>query len=274
MVNKKAYFREVYRNMIWKKYLVIGFGIFASVVIWWKVLTTPDIPSPIFQGVIFSLIMAFFVWFLLGFPMIKRKSSNRAENYSSETVTVKSEKVNSNKKLLLITLTSIIGVILIVGSMICFISLMLSPNKIPATPDEVWAAIEKQGYEPTDYTDSYYEADLSFQLSLKECIAFESDDIHFEFFEFNSKEDAVDIWGQAYQKITLKYNSVQKIEIENYIANYRIYTLDSLGKYNVAIYVGNTAVYAYCNSENKNEINKILDAIDYLRPGNHKETTT
>ena len=46
-----------------------------------------------------------------------------------------------------------------------------------------------------------------------------------------------------------------------------------MGKYNVAIHVGNTAVYAYCDSENQNEINKILDKIDYLEFGNNKEKT-
>ena len=83
----------------------------------------------------------------------------------------------------------------------------------------------------------------------------------------------MDIWGQAYQKITIQYNAWKKIETEYYVANYRIYTLDSLGKYNVAIYVGNTVIYAYCNSENKNEINKILSKIDYLEFGNNKEKT-
>ena len=179
----------------------------------------------------------------------------------------------SNKKLVLITVASIFALFLIVGSVVCFIWLMSADSKTPATTQEVKEAIVNYGYEPIDYTDSYYEADISFQLALKECVAFESDDIHFEFFEFNSKEDAVDIWGQAYQKITIQYNAWQKIETEYYVANYRIYTLDSLGKYNVAIYVGNTAVYAYCDSENKNEINKILDKIDYLEFGNNKETT-
>ncbi len=179
----------------------------------------------------------------------------------------------SNKKLLLITVASIFALFLIVGSVVCFIWLMSADSKTPATTQEVKEAIINYGYEPVDYTDSYYEADISFQLALKECVAFESDDIHFEFFEFNSKEDAVDIWGQAYQKITIQYNAWQKIETEYYVANYRIYTLDSLGKYNVAIYVGNTAVYAYCNSENKNEINEILNKIDYLEFGNNKEKT-
>lgn len=179
----------------------------------------------------------------------------------------------SNKKLVLIVIGSLTTMFLIAGSIICFTSLILSPIKSPATSDDVCSNIEKYGYNPIDYTDSYHGADVSFELTLTKCVGFEKDDIFFQFFEFNNNDSSRDIWGQAYQKITLKYNSVQKTEIENYMSNYRIYILDSLGKYNVAIYVGNTAVYAYCNSENQNEIDKILDSIDYLRPGNNKEKT-
>ena len=63
------------------------------------------------------------------------------------------------------------------------------------------------------------------------------------------------------------------MEISHQASNYSLYFLDSLGKYNIAIHVGNTAVYAYCDSENQNEINKILDKIDYLEFGNNKEKT-
>ena len=151
---------------------------------------------------------------------------------------------------------------------------MSAESKTPATADEVWAAIEAQGYEPKDITEIYYENDPESRFCLIKCISFEHEDIYFEFFEFDNKGSAVDIYGQAYYKISTSHNSWQKIEIDNAVANYRIYTLDSLGQYGVAIYVGNTAVYARSNSENKYEINKILAKIDYLRIGNNKETTT
>lgn len=134
--------------------------------------------------------------------------------------------------------------------------------------------IEEQGYEPQDYTANYHNADVSFKLTLTKCIGFEKDDIFFQFFEFNNTDNSVDIYGQAYQKITQTYNSWQKMETSYHNTNYSLYFLDSMDKYNVAIYVENTAVYAYCNSENKNEINKILDKIDYLTSGNNKEITT
>lgn len=61
--------------MVWKKYLVILLGITASGVMWWKVLSTPNIPSPALQGVIFTAVMAFLVWLALGFPKTKKPIS-------------------------------------------------------------------------------------------------------------------------------------------------------------------------------------------------------
>lgn len=146
-------------------------------------------------------------------------------------------------------------------------------HKIPATSDEVWKIIEEQGYEPKDYTEGYHNADVSFELSLIKCVGFEKNDICFQFFEFNNEDNAIDIYGQAYQKITQTYNSWQKTEIQYKNQGYHLYFLDSKDKYNVAIYVENTAVYAYCDSENMNEIDSILDKIDYLTSGNNKEKT-
>lgn len=62
-------------KMVWKKYLVILLGITASGAMWWKVLTTPNIPAPVLQGVIFTAVMAFLVWFALGFPKKKKPAS-------------------------------------------------------------------------------------------------------------------------------------------------------------------------------------------------------
>lgn len=253
------------------KYIIIAFGALISGGVCWSILTTPDIPWPLLQCILFTSFIVLFVWASLGLPTIKKAKNNKNAHTNVKTTLVKS--INKNK-IFLITLASILAVVLIIGSVLCFIWLMSADSKTPVTADEVREAIISNDYESTDYTDSYYEADLSFQLALKECIAFESDDIHFEFFEFNTKEDAENIWRQAYQKITIQYNAWRKIETEYNVANYHIYTLDSLGKYNVAIYVGNTAVYAYCDSENKNEINKILKKIDYLEFGNNKETVT
>ena len=136
--------------------------------------------------------------------------------------------------------------------------------KDPVTANQVWDVMVAQGYEPKDITQQYYEKDSGFKNTLNTCIAFEKDDIHFEFYVFKNKSNAADLYGQAYTKIILNKNALPKVETKKRIANYIIYTLRASGSYNVAIYVENTAVYAYCDEKNENEINKILDAIDYL----------
>lgn len=137
--------------------------------------------------------------------------------------------------------------------------------KTPATVEQVKSVIVAQGYEPKDITEQYYESDPRFKIVLNKCISFDKDDIHFEFFDFNNDNSAINVYSQVYSQASYKYNDPDGIEIDTHIANYSIWLFDSLGKYNVAIYVGHTAVYACCDSENKIEIDKILDAIDYLK---------
>jgi hypothetical protein len=123
-----------------------------------------------------------------------------------------------------------------------------------------------RGHAALDITEMYREKDEGFKETLLNCVAFEEDDVHFEFFVFNNKSSAIDVYGQAYTKIILEKNDIAKVEHDTQIANYSIYTLKARGTYNVAIYVGNTAVYAYCNEENAEQIASILREIGYFSP--------
>ncbi|MBQ3602707.1 MAG: hypothetical protein IJA02_02560 [Clostridia bacterium] len=145
--------------------------------------------------------------------------------------------------------------------------------KEPVTSEQFYNILVEQGFEPQDITEEYYKFDEDYRSVLIKCLATEKEDIKLVFFEFNNENSPKEIYQQALADIKTKYNAIYKVETDHQVANHSIYTLDSLGKYNIAIYVGNTAISGYCNSENKNEINKILDAIDYLKPGNSKETT-
>lgn len=136
--------------------------------------------------------------------------------------------------------------------------------KDPITSEQAWNVMVEQGYEPQDITEQYYKKNDGAKSVLNKCIAFEKGDIHFEFYEFYSRNSAIDLYGQAYTKIILAKDKFNVIKTSKQIANYTIFTFDDLETYNVAIYVENTAVYAYSNSESKFEINKLLEAIDYL----------
>ncbi len=156
---------------------------------------------------------------------------------------------------------------LIIGSMILIFYIVLCiavVPKTPATAEQVWEVLTSQGYEPQDITELYFKKDSGFKQILIKCVAFEKDDIHFEFFVFNNKGSAIDTYRQAYTQIILNRRQMPYAEHDTQIANYSIYTLESAGEYSVAIYVGATSVVAYCKEENSSKIGDILRSIDYF----------
>lgn len=158
--------------------------------------------------------------------------------------------------------------IVVLGAFLLLIYCLLKVlvvNKEPLTANAVEIIVLNNGFKVEDITEQYYEGDESFKIALDKCIGFEKDDIHFEYFVFNNRSSAVDLYGQAYYRITMKYDAAHKIETKNSAGNYRTYSLDSLGKYNAVTWVDNTVVYAYCDSENKDKIISILDEMDYLK---------
>ncbi len=137
----------------------------------------------------------------------------------------------------------------------------VSTPKPEATIDQISDAISKYGYQVLDRTDVYMEQDTS----LEKAIGFVQDDIHFDFFSFDNRKSAENVYVAGRSELILnRKREFPMIEIETKRANVAFYTLDSKGQYTVSIQVGSTAVYAFCNSENKAVINQILDDIGYL----------
>lgn len=137
--------------------------------------------------------------------------------------------------------------------------------KTPATVEQVMDVLVSRGYEPQDITQQYFDKDTNFKQTLIKCIAIEKDDIHFEFYNFNNENSAINIYSQAHSLIVRTKRSVPYAEHDTKNANYAIYTLASGGTYSVAIYVGTTAVYAYSDEENAGAISNILKDIDYFK---------
>lgn len=157
--------------------------------------------------------------------------------------------------------------IVVLGAFLLLIYCLLKVlvvNKEPLSADAIESIITNHGYHAVDITDQYLERDKGFEVTLDKCVAFQNEDIHFEYFIFKDRNGALDLYGQAYNKITLEYDAIHKIETKSSAGNYSTYSLDSLGKYNAVTWVDNTVVYAYCDSENKQEIISILDEMDYL----------
>lgn len=133
--------------------------------------------------------------------------------------------------------------------------------KPEATIEQVEEAISKYGYQVLDRTNAYMEQDRR----LEKAIGFVQDDIHFNFFLFDNRKSAGNVYtvGRA-EPFHNGKRGFPMIECETIRANVAYYSLDSKGQYTVSIQVGKTAVYAFCNSENKAVIIQIIDEIGYL----------
>ncbi len=137
----------------------------------------------------------------------------------------------------------------------------VSTPKPEATIEQVDEAISKCGYQALDRTNAYMEQDTS----LEKAIGFVQDDIHFNFFIFDNRKSAENVYREGRSELVRNdKRGFPMIETSTIRANLAIYTLDSKGQYTVSIQVGKTAVYAFCNSENKAVINQILDSVGYL----------
>lgn len=163
-----------------------------------------------------------------------------------------------------ISIAIVLGVMF--GVFMLVLALIDNP-KTPATIEQVRTIIENSGFDPIDSTDIYNDAwhDQVGDI-VTEAVSFVHDDISFDYFIFNSDASAEMARKKSQSYIRSNRYGTPNIEISEGVSNYLIYTLDatSKGLYSVNIRVGNTLVFAYCNSENKSEINNILFEIDYL----------
>lgn len=132
------------------------------------------------------------------------------------------------------------------------------PNPLNVT--QVENALTKQGIQTFNITDN---AQNNFPaMGLENCIVAEQDDLRFEFYQFDNVKSARKVYTQAFNKI-YGNRTTNRVEFNERKLNYRIYILDIETNYYVAMYNENTAVYAYCDSENSSIIKEVLNFLGY-----------
>lgn len=159
-----------------------------------------------------------------------------------------------------------IGLIVIfAGGIILLVAVLIyvftdGQQKTPVTCQQVTTALSNLEYTPSDTTDAYLKQDSH----LKSSVAIETDNIRFDFFEFDNDNSASNVYTHAYKQI-LDYRNgyIEDVETEEYYSNYRLYSLKTTGMYYLTIWVDNTAIYAYCNEDYISELGEILTAIGY-----------
>lgn len=131
-------------------------------------------------------------------------------------------------------------------------------DKTPATYQQVNNELVNLGYDSIDTTDTYKEQ----SPSLNGSVACDSENVHFYFFEFNNDNSAYTLF---YNNHDLIYENISEgfREWDEHYDNYAMYSMSSNGIYYISIWVGNTAIYAYCDEEYTSELGEILTAIGY-----------
>lgn len=143
-----------------------------------------------------------------------------------------------------------------------FIAIIVYAVSIPkdmATYDQVWSALEAQGYEPLDAAESYSD-----YYYITDCIGAQSGDIKFTFFVCTDEDGARNLYQHYHSIFVLERRHWPYAEYITQRANFVKYGLSSNGKYSVVVRVGSTLVYAESDEENMKKATSILEAIDYL----------
>ena len=153
--------------------------------------------------------------------------------------------------------------VILLGAILIYFFVNGKP-KTPATTEQVRDAIISFGYEPQDITEQYHNENPDLKQNLNNCIIAQKDDMRFEFYDFTDENSASNLYRLAWSEI-MKTRETPYAEVDTMIANYCIYSLKTPKLYSVAIYVGNTAVYAYCDAANRTKVDEILTKIGYFK---------
>lgn len=157
-----------------------------------------------------------------------------------------------------IALGALLGMVLIIFS-------ITNNPKTPVTAEQVWSILEAQEFIPSDTTQLYKDEWGNNGNGLTQVVSTESDDIRFDFFVFDSQENAESIRKLYQSFINSNRYCVPNVEIKTGSANYMIYTLKAKGIYTVNIRVGHTLIFAYANEENASKVDSIIQDMDYFQ---------
>ena len=144
-------------------------------------------------------------------------------------------------------------------SLLCIVFKLTYNYIIPASPEQVWDTLVSLGYEPYDSTATYIKQDSTLIRS----VTIQKDDLRFDFFMFDNKGSAANVFSKALSNIQGKYRASPMVEGEWYSANNYKYSLKASGVYSIAMYVSSTAIYAYCDAENQEKVDAIFATIGY-----------
>lgn len=161
-----------------------------------------------------------------------------------------------------VTVRGIVFLILTILGLFGLFVLMVNfcDDKVPATYEQVWNALEEHNCDANDSTEQYLEAYPS--IGLKYVISARDTDFLFDYYEFESTDDA---YG-AYQRLNAGINenfSRDSVETGADLRNYIIHTYLYNNEYYYLMKVDNTVLYCESSEANKDLVNDIAYSLGY-----------
>lgn len=152
----------------------------------------------------------------------------------------------------------ITGFIIFIFAVIMIVLFANTGEKTPITCETLNTKLIDLGYEPSDTTYAYTNQTSALNGSL----AIDTGNVRLDFFEFDNNDSAYTVF---YNNHDLIYENISEgfREWDEHYDNYAMYSMSSNGVYYISIWVGNTAILAYCDYECKDDLFKIMEAIGY-----------
>lgn len=160
---------------------------------------------------------------------------------------------------------------LVVVLLLCSILAYFFNNGQPktvATYEQVWNAVENQGFTPSDTTDLFKDGwNDGRSKSLQKALTFQSGDKNFNFFIFDTDKAASN--ARASYWTYIRYESdrwamrSQNTEYKSNSSNYTVYWIKTEKYYTVCTRVGNTVIYAEADVDANKSIIQIIEEIGY-----------
>ncbi len=129
-------------------------------------------------------------------------------------------------------------------AVIGFLFIKVFSNPItPVTPQQTYEALLTQGYHPQYATQSVSD-DLQ-EIGLTDCVVAEQGDIKINFYFFDNEKAAQTVYNMSVSLIHAERRDPPTRDYSEGNSNHWRYTVIGQTMYSTAMYVGNTAVYAY-----------------------------
>ncbi len=134
----------------------------------------------------------------------------------------------------------------------------------PVTTQQMYDALSARGYK-SQYVTQMASDDLK-KLGLTDCIVAEKNDIHINFCSFDNHGAAQTMYNKYVSLIHTERRDPPTRDYSEGDSNHWRYTMIGTKMYSTAMYVGNTVIYAYGDTDNTlagAEINELLKSIGY-----------